>query len=102
MTGPGWGWVIKDAALPRMVLPHQLEEQAPYANVAPWIRGRVFKVGPTWHMEVVNTATGKVLASDNTNNHATILTEAQRVTAVARGTWDHQIRRRDCTAKRPR
>lgn len=76
-------------------LPRIEPEVLAFARTAPHIRGRVFKWRGTWHMQVINTHTGKVLASDNTNHRQTIADEAHRATAAARGAWTFALRRKD-------
>lgn len=69
-------------------------ESVPFQKTAPHIRGRVFKRGPTWHMQVINTRTGVILASDNTNSYAVMRDEARAATAAARGAWIYNFRQR--------
>lgn len=70
----------------------------PYARTAPHLRGRVFKSGGTWHMQVVNTSTGDVLASDNTNNYYVMAEEAVVATASARAAWMFEFKRKELQA----
>lgn len=84
------------AWLPRRRKPPPVpEERVPFAKTAPHIRGRVYRRGKTWFMEVVNTNTGKVLASDNTNDRLKMLNQCHEAVAVARGTWTYHLRWKD-------
>jgi hypothetical protein len=72
----------------------------PYRRIAPHIRGRVFfmhhgRHRRIWGMEVVNTHTGKVLASDNCSDYRSIVDLCNEVTAVARAAWFWEFRRRE-------
>lgn len=67
--------------------PHWRPAEGRRVACAPHIRGRVFKRGDLWHMEVVNTATGEVLARDNTGAWGPLDVDADRTTAAARIAW---------------
>lgn len=79
-------WLAEQAALP------------PYAKTAPHIRGRVFvqKRGtrPHYAMEVINARTGAVLASDDCSRLDRIVELAHEATAVARGAWFWDYKRK--------
>lgn len=73
-----------------------------YGRVAPHIRGRVFRVTPgykrrraLWGMEVVNTHTGKVLASDNCTHLPSLIAECDEATACARAAWFWSFKPKD-------
>src|SRR5690349_11189093 len=65
----------------------------PYARTAGHIRGRVYRqhrnsVGDwMWGMEVINTRTGQVIASDDCSIHQAMVDLCDEATAVARATW---------------
>lgn len=90
MTAP---WVTLPPS--KRPLPREERSTRPYANVAPHIRGRVFKRGKTTFMQVVNTSTGRVLASDNTNCWDSIVHQAHEATAIARGAWTYALDRKE-------
>lgn len=65
-----------------------------YSLTASHIRGRVFRMGHKttlgdwmWGMEVINTSTGQVIASDNCADYAKILDCCDEATAAARAAW---------------
>lgn len=83
-----WARVSKPKPQPR--------HPRPYSLTAGHIRGRVFLIRPAgvgrtglalWGMEVVNTSSGQVIASDNCTVHETILAICEEATAAARATW---------------
>lgn len=65
----------------------------PYANTAGHIRGRVYRMHKNsvghwmWGMEVINTHTGEVIASDNCSVREAIVDLADEATAAARAAW---------------
>lgn len=67
----------------------------PYATHGRHLRGCVFKRNGTWHMQVINTSTGDIIASDNTNNYYVIAAQAAVATASARAAWSFSFRRKE-------
>ena len=66
----------------------------PYGRTAGHIRGRVFLIRPAcrdrhalWGMEVINTRTGDVIASDNCTIREAIVDLCDEATAAARAAW---------------
>jgi hypothetical protein len=66
----------------------------PYAHTAGHIRGRVYRMGYKtrlgdwmWGMEVINTTTGQVIASDNCADLASLVDLCDEATAAARAAW---------------
>lgn len=72
-----------------------------YHNHGTHIRGRVFTLERLrdgsfcWAYEVINTHTGKVIASDNTADFTQISFLAHQAVAVCRGAWNHELRWKD-------
>lgn len=76
-----------------------------FNRVAPHIRGRVYRGERLpnrwsrprymWHLEVVNTRTGKVLARDNCADFAAVAFECEQTTAAARATWFWSFKAKD-------
>ena len=92
-------WTWRPAKPARPV--YQGRDPRPYANTAPHIRGRVYRMHKNtvgdwmWGMEVINTRTGQVLASDNCSIREAIVGLCDEATAVARATWFWGLRRKD-------
>ena len=81
------GWTV-------MRTPHPWERiDRPEIKRRRLARGRVWKVGKTWHMQVV--ADGKVVVTDNTNHWRTIVDQCnEAVAAFDRVLWiGHKIER---------
>lgn len=80
-------------------------EQWGFRDIAPHIRGRVFvrhrpSLQPIVCFEVINTRTGRVLASDNVALHTRygsglpkIVRACHEAVAAARGAWTYDLRR---------
>lgn len=68
-------------------------DRRPYARTADHIRGRVYRMHKNsvgdwmWGMQVVNTRTGQVIASDDCSIYQAVVDLCDEATAVARGTW---------------
>lgn len=78
-----------------------VRDPRPYSRTAPHIRGRVFRMDHKtnrgdwmWGMEVVNTSTGQVIASDNCANRQAVVDLAEEATAIARAAWFWSITRK--------
>ena len=67
--------------------PHQPPKRVQRLESAPHIRGRVFKAGHLWRMEVLNTLTGQVLAADNTGHWAPMRDLADETVGAVRRAW---------------
>ena len=86
-----WRWPGAKPRPPRRP-PHWRPASWGRVTLAPHIRGRVFKRGNTWHMEVVNTRTGEVIQRDSTSAWGPVDVEADRVVAAARMAWFYGFR----------
>lgn len=65
----------------------------PYSRTADHLRGRVYRMERNsvgdwmWGMEVINTRTGDVIASDNCSIREAMVDLADEATAAARAAW---------------
>lgn len=71
-----------------------------YKTTAPHIRGRVYKradrfSGNVWELEVINTKTGKVLATDNCSVYETLADLSIEAVGAYRAAWFWGISKKD-------
>lgn len=89
----GWTWYAPSGTNTPTSRPPQ--ESPGYIRTAPHLRGRVRKEGRLWFMDVINTHTGVVIATDNCIVWRKTIDGANHMTAAARGAWTHAYRQKD-------
>lgn len=73
-----------------------------YRRTAQHLRGRIYSLGPSsvrgrnkWALEVVNTKTGAIVATDDCTDWHNLIDLADHATGAARAAWFWDFRRKD-------